>query len=130
MSAGVAQYVQLASVLRPQITHGALAPGQQLPTVANLADLVRRNLEEYGLRVDMVLLSVTDEYGEADQFAHGPHGGKASILGKHAARLPASSVLHVLDAQGLLQWSSDSSTLSQPWPMTFTKSSKQSRVRL
>lgn len=37
MSAGVAQYVQLASVLRHQIAHGALAPGQQLPTVAELA---------------------------------------------------------------------------------------------
>lgn len=34
---GVAQYVRLASVLRHRITHGELAPGQRLPTVAGLA---------------------------------------------------------------------------------------------
>lgn len=35
---GVAQYVQLASVLRHRIAHGELAPGERLPTVAELAD--------------------------------------------------------------------------------------------
>ncbi len=34
---GVAQYVRLASVLRHRIAHGDLAPGQRLPTVAELA---------------------------------------------------------------------------------------------
>jgi GntR family transcriptional regulator len=34
---GVAQYVQLASVLRHQIAQGELAAGQRLPTVAELA---------------------------------------------------------------------------------------------
>jgi GntR family transcriptional regulator len=35
---GVTQYLQLASILRHQIAHGALAAGHQLPTVAQLAD--------------------------------------------------------------------------------------------
>jgi len=35
--AGVTQYLQLASVLRHQITHGELQAGAQLPTVAQLA---------------------------------------------------------------------------------------------
>lgn len=35
--AGVTQYLQLASVLRHRIAHGELQPGQQLPTVAQLA---------------------------------------------------------------------------------------------
>jgi GntR family transcriptional regulator len=35
---GVTQYLQLASVLRHRITQGELAAGQQLPTVAQLAD--------------------------------------------------------------------------------------------
>lgn len=34
---GVTQYVRLASVLRHRIVHGDLAPGQRLPTVAELA---------------------------------------------------------------------------------------------
>ena len=34
---GVAQYVRLASVLRHQIAHGELRPGDRLPTVAELA---------------------------------------------------------------------------------------------
>lgn len=37
VEAGVAQYVQLASVLRHQIAQGELAAGQRLPTVAELA---------------------------------------------------------------------------------------------
>lgn len=37
MDAGVAQYVQLASVLRHQIAQGELVAGQRLPTVAELA---------------------------------------------------------------------------------------------
>lgn len=35
---GVTQYLQLASVLRHRITQGALVVGEQLPTVAQLAD--------------------------------------------------------------------------------------------
>jgi len=36
--AGITQYLQLASVLRHQITHGKFEQGTQLPTVAQLAD--------------------------------------------------------------------------------------------
>ena len=38
---GVTQYLQLASVLRHQISQGALVAGQQLPTVAQLAEHYR-----------------------------------------------------------------------------------------
>ena len=36
--AGVAQYLQLASILRHQIAHGELVSGQRLPTVLQLAE--------------------------------------------------------------------------------------------